>query len=128
MLTLIGPLSAQVQASNSGVRVVAIVENVPSYVIGEEAGITVTTASDVAIYRAIIVPNASSFYTEVQFEPGDVYPEEEISVCVFIYVNLNECRYITNSDEKTPYYVNIWLEDQDFSIDPGPSASGVDRV
>ena len=57
---IVSLLAAQVQASNSGLRLVVTVENVPSYVVGEEAGITVTTASDMAIYRAVIIPDADS--------------------------------------------------------------------
>lgn len=113
----------QASHGNSGLRVIVTVENVPAYVVGEEAGITITSADDISVYRAVMIPVASSFFTELQFAPGDVSLGEPISACVYINNELNACGQTANSEEKKPELVDIYLQ----GSGAGPNESPPDR-
>ena len=109
LLMIVSPLAAQVQASNSGLRVIVYVHNVPSWIVGQEAGMTVTSNSDISLHRAVIIPDASSFYTQLRFGSGEVAVGEKISGCVYISENLNYCSYTWNSKNSKPERIDIYL-------------------
>jgi DNA-binding beta-propeller fold protein YncE len=104
-----------VQAHGS-LRVIVTVENVPSNIVGQEVWIRVTSGID-AIEIPVIVPDADSFYTELQFETSEVDAGEPISGCVNFNEDLDfeECGYTTYSEDKRPELVDIYLRD---SSDP----------
>jgi hypothetical protein len=102
-------MAAQVQATNRGLRVFVYVHNVPSYVFGQEVGVTVASENDVSIYRAVIIPGAENFFTKMQFDKHDVGVGESVSGCVFINDRLNECAYTTNGRGKQAERIDIYL-------------------
>jgi hypothetical protein len=97
LLIIVSPLAAQ--ATQSGLKVIVYVYNVPGYVFGQEAGITVTSEGDMEVYRGVEVPVSDSFFVKMQFGRGDVAVGEGVSGCVYINEQLNECGWATNSDD-----------------------------
>ena len=113
----------QALATNSGLKVVVTVENVPRSAVGETAGVTVTSASDQSIFRAVIVPDAESFFTTLQFAPGEVSVGETVAACVHIdNTGLEGCGRTVNSEAKAPENIFIRLDDR--NIDDTGTGSG----
>lgn len=116
----------QALATNSGLKVVVTVENVPRSAVGETAGVTVTSASDQSIFRAVIVPDAESFFTTLQFAPGEVSVGETVAACVHIdNTGLEGCGKTVNSEASQPENIFIRLDNRNTNdnIDSG-SGSG----
>ena len=101
--------AAQVQASNSELRVIVTVAKVPDYAVEMEPYITLTKYNQVYAERTVIVPDANSFYSELKFGKYIVEDGESFNACVHIIPELNRFALGYNNEKKAPEEVSIWL-------------------